>query len=113
MIHLERILVAATVAAVAVFLALAFAWTGEVTGSLRSRPEEAAGLESRAASGAPNAQGSIEASPSHLVRRGETLWSIAGLLLGSGSRWREIYDLNRDRVSDPTRLSEGTVLRLP
>lgn len=116
MIHLERILVGGIVGAVAVFLALSLAWTGEVTGSLRARPAGPGGLETRADSGESAAEpraGEGPSGPSHVVRRGETLWSIADLRLGSGGRWREIFDLNRDRVAEPTRLSEGTVLALP
>lgn len=116
MVHLERILVGAVVAAVAVFLALSFAWTGEVTGSLRERPLASPGarFEPREAPvGEKGNESAFPAGPQHVVQRGETLWSIADLRLGSGNRWREIYDLNRNRVSDPTLLPEGTVLALP
>lgn len=117
MIHLERILVGGVAIAVAVFLALALAWTGDVTGSMRERPADSppTGVET---GGSPDARAAIAGpglpdGPTHVVRKGETLWSIAGHRLGSGGRWREILDLNRERVPDPTLLAEGTVLVLP
>jgi len=117
MIHLERILVGGIAVAVAVFLALALAWTGEVTGSMRERPTDHPAPTAES-SGSRDARAAIAAAalpdgPTHVVRKGETLWSIAGHRLGSGGRWREILDLNRERVPDPTLLAEGTVLVLP
>ncbi len=54
------------------------------------------------------------ASPaSYRVRPGDTLSSIAGTLLHSRGRWREIYDLNRDVLDDEDTLVAGTVIRLP
>lgn len=47
------------------------------------------------------------------VETGDTLVSIARAILKDGDRWREIYELNKDRVSNPDRLLVGTELRLP
>jgi nucleoid-associated protein YgaU len=44
------------------------------------------------------------------VRRGDTLSKIAERELGSADRWREIFSLNRDVISDPDRISPGQVL---
>ena len=49
----------------------------------------------------------------YTVRQGDTLSGIAGSVLGDASRWREIYDLNKDRISDPNLIFPGEVLRLP
>ena len=38
---------------------------------------------------------------------------IAKRELGDGDRWREIYDLNRDKISNPNLIYPGQVLRLP
>ena len=54
------------------------------------------------------------------VAKGDSLWSLAELHLGSGERWRQIADLNRGRVmpdgqrfrpADP--LQPGWTLRVP
>jgi len=53
-------------------------------------------------------------SRTHVVRPGDSLWSIAGEHLGSGRRYSEIAALNRDRLGGrPDFLEPGTVLRLP
>ncbi len=50
----------------------------------------------------------------HTVKPGESLWSIATLHLGDGSRFTEIVELNRDTVGDkPGFLRPGWVLRIP
>jgi len=50
----------------------------------------------------------------HMVERGDNLWNIAKDNLGSGSRWTEIYDLNKDVIgSNPDLIYSGTDLKLP
>jgi nucleoid-associated protein YgaU len=54
------------------------------------------------------------ASPrSHIVQEGESLWRIARQELGSGARWNEIYEANRDVLSSPEALRTGQKLRIP
>lgn len=50
---------------------------------------------------------------SHVVRTGETLATIARLGLGDATRWREIFDLNRDRIKNPDVVRVGQELRVP
>jgi murein DD-endopeptidase MepM/ murein hydrolase activator NlpD len=47
------------------------------------------------------------------VQRGDSLSKIAQRALGDGNRWREIYDANRDTISNPNIIHPGQVLRLP
>jgi len=50
----------------------------------------------------------------HVVERGDDLWSLAARLLGDGSRWRELAELNPVSLADPTRaLVPGEVLLVP
>ena len=49
----------------------------------------------------------------YTVQSGDCLWDIAARELGSGLRWSEIYDLNRDILSDPDRIQIGQELVLP
>ena len=48
-----------------------------------------------------------------VVRQGESLWGVARRTLGKGSRWREIYEANRDAIADPDYLAPGTELAIP
>jgi len=47
------------------------------------------------------------------VKKGDTLSSIARAQLGSSTRWKSIYELNRERIQDPASIKVGTTLRLP
>ena len=44
---------------------------------------------------------------------GDSLNSIASLELGDGTRWIEIYQLNRATIPDPDRIRAGQRLLLP
>ena len=47
------------------------------------------------------------------IKEGDSLSGIARQFMGSGDRWRQLYDLNRHAISDPDRIRAGTVLRVP
>jgi LysM repeat protein len=49
----------------------------------------------------------------YTVKSGDCLWNIAKKQLGDGSRWKEIYDLNRDKISNPNLIHPGLVLVMP
>lgn len=48
----------------------------------------------------------------YTVKAGDTLMSIAREVLGDASRWKEIFDLNADKLTEPGRIYPGQVLRL-
>ena len=47
------------------------------------------------------------------MKKGDCLWNIAKLLLGDGSRYTEIYALNRDKITNPNLIYPGQVLTIP
>jgi nucleoid-associated protein YgaU len=50
----------------------------------------------------------------YVVKQGDSLWLIAKRFTGSGSRWQEMYQLNRAIIGpDPNKLKIGLVLRVP
>lgn len=49
----------------------------------------------------------------YTVKSGDCLWNIAKKQLGDGSRWKEIYNLNLDRISSPNLIHAGLVLVMP
>lgn len=49
----------------------------------------------------------------YTVQKGDCLWNIAKKHLGNGSRYTEIYNLNRDKISNPNLIQPGWVLTLP
>src|SRR5262245_37686125 len=62
---------------------------------------------------APTVASETAGSRVHLVKEGESLWMISKKELGAGSRWKEIYDANRDQLSSPEALHTGLKLRIP
>ncbi len=79
-------------------------------------PDAAAlnGKAQAAGSGSENAGSPPPAPPAtYRVLPGDTLSSIAGALLHSRGRWRELYEANRDVIHDEDTLVAGTVIRIP
>ncbi len=49
----------------------------------------------------------------YTVKKGDCLWNIAASELGDGSRWPEIYELNKDKINNPRLIYAGQELVLP
>lgn len=53
-----------------------------------------------------------DSTRAHVVKPGDTLWSLAATYLGDSQRWREILALNSS-VRAPNELTVGTTVRIP
>lgn len=69
---------------------------------------------------APGAEGAAAAGPAarydtYVVQRGDSLWSIAAKpeVYGKATRWRRLFDANRNLLSSPDRLKAGMTLQIP
>ena len=68
----------------------------------------------RPASKKTNTSTNSEQTKTYTVKRGDCLWNIAKAKLGSGSRYMEIYNLNKKVIgSNPNLIYPGQVLVLP
>jgi DNA-binding SARP family transcriptional activator len=92
----------------------------ESTDSTAAPPPAGAGHEPLPAAGHPHPDLTVTAPAAtppapapYVVQRGDNLWDIAESHLGSGFRWREIFDLNRDLIVDPNLICTGWKLTLP
>lgn len=56
---------------------------------------------------------SAPAPKTYTVKSGDCLWNIAKKQLGNGSRYNEIYNLNKDKIKNPNLIYAGQVLVLP
>ena len=50
---------------------------------------------------------------SYDVQAGDSLSQIAQAQFGDANRWREIYELNKDIISDPNKIQVGQKLKMP
>ena len=53
------------------------------------------------------------AARTHTVKAGDTLSGIAKEHLGSAGAYMKIFELNKDQLTDPDKITPGQVLRLP
>lgn len=65
----------------------------------------------------PGLSGSVASVPmgdaeTYTVQKGDTLMKIAFETYGDISKWREIYDANRDKIQDPNQISKGMTLSI-
>ncbi|HNQ21658.1 MAG TPA: LysM peptidoglycan-binding domain-containing protein [Phycisphaerae bacterium] len=49
----------------------------------------------------------------HTVARHDTLYSLARKYYNDQKRWKDIYEANRDKISDPNRIMVGQQLLIP
>jgi nucleoid-associated protein YgaU len=67
------------------------------------------------ATGAPAAGGAAAgaAATSYTVKAGDTLSKIAKEHLGDANAYMDIFNANRDQLSDPDKIRPGQVLKIP
>ena len=81
-------------------------WQQEVVGDIR--------VEAKAAA-APATAGAPATAPqaTYTVKAGDTLSKIAKEHLGNANAYMEIFNANRDQLTDPDKIKPGQVLKLP
>ena len=80
-------------------------WQQEVVVDIRVQPKAAA---APAAAPSPAA-----AQQTYTVKPGDTLSKIAKEHLGNANAYMEIFNANRDQLTDPDKIKPGQVLKLP
>jgi len=77
-------------------------WQQEVVAEIRATGAAAAG---------PSAGGQAERT--YTVKAGDTLSKIAKEMLGDTSAYMDIFNANKDQLSDPNKIKPGQVLKIP
>ena len=62
---------------------------------------------------APRPTATAPKTATYTVKSGDCLWNIAKKYLGDGSRYNEIYNLNKDKIKNPNLIYPNQVLTLP
>ena len=47
------------------------------------------------------------------IKSGDTLWAVSSKFLGSGARYTEIFEANREVIKDPDKIYPGQKIRIP
>jgi nucleoid-associated protein YgaU len=84
-------------------------WQKEVVADIRVSPTAAP---------KPTAQPTSSAQPAapmqtYTVQSGDTLSAIAKRFLGNANEYMEIFNANRDQLSDPDMIKPGQILKIP
>ena len=61
----------------------------------------------------PTAAAAPSGSDTYTVKSGDTLSKIAKDHLGDGNAYMEIFNANRDQLTDPDKIKPGQVLKIP
>ncbi len=77
------------------------------------QPEIAAKAGADEFEGDPEAKKEILTGSAVIIRRGDSLWTVARRNYGAGIRYTTIFDANRDQVRNPHRIYPGQVLKVP
>jgi nucleoid-associated protein YgaU len=70
-------------------------WSQEVVADIKARP------------------GAAQAAQTYTVKPGDTLSKIAKELLGDATAYPEIFEANRDQLTDADKIKPGQVLKIP
>ena len=80
-------------------------WQKDVVADIRVKPS-AAHQQASATAGSG-------VMTTYTVQSGDTLSAIAKRFLGNANDYMEIFNLNRDQLSDPDKIKPGQVLKIP
>jgi nucleoid-associated protein YgaU len=90
-------------------------WQKEVQADIRVKP----GAQPQSGGGAQQTQSMPQPTPAkaslktYTVQSGDTLSEIAKRELGSANKYMEIFNANRDQLTDPDKIKPGQVLKMP
>ena len=87
-------------------------WQKDIVADIKVNAAASAQPAASASQPAPAASQS-HTNETYTVQAGETLSSIAKKLLGNANAYMDIFNANKDQLSDPDKIKPGQVLRLP
>jgi nucleoid-associated protein YgaU len=85
-------------------------WQHEIMADIRVTPGAPAQPSAQSIPQPTPAKASIK---TYTVKSGDTLGEIAKRELGSANKYMDIFNANRDQLSDPDKIKPGQVLKIP
>jgi LysM repeat protein len=85
-------------------------WQKEVMADIRVKPGAQASAQTQSIPQPTPAKASMK---TYTVKSGDTLGEIAKRELGSANKYMEIFNANRDQLTDPDKIKPGQVLKIP
>jgi len=79
-------------------------WRNDIVGDIKSTGKSAP---------SPAAKSSSAAAGTYTVKAGDTLSRIAKETMGNSNAYMDIFNANKDQLSDPDKIKPGQVLRIP
>ena len=86
-------------------------WQKDVAADIKVKPGAAPHAPAQAPAQAAPAQPA--ATETYTVQAGDTLSAIAKKFFGNANDYMEIFNANRDQLSDPDKIKPGQVLKIP
>jgi hypothetical protein len=80
-------------------------WQKEVVADIKVRPGASQPAQQRGTTGG--------GGQTHTVQSGDTLSAIAEKYLGDANAYMDIFNANRDQLTDPDKIKPGQVLKIP
>jgi nucleoid-associated protein YgaU len=87
-------------------------WQKDVVADIKVRPSTMKDPTPNR-SAAPQQTSSPAAMTTYTVQAGDTLSAIAKKFLGNANDYMEIFNANRDQLTDPDKIKPGQVLKIP
>ena len=81
-------------------------WQKDVVADIKVQPRASAAAAPAAAQPAANGQ-------TYTVKAGDTLSGIAKQFYGQANQYMDIFNANRDQLTDPDKIQPGQVLKIP
>lgn len=77
-------------------------------------PEVVAPEEGKTVVQKENVESEVKVSTKeYTIQKNDSLWKIAEKEMGSGHRWKYLYEQNKDRIKNPNKLRVGTKIVIP
>ena len=86
-------------------------WQKDIMADIRVKPGAQASASQTQAT--PQPTPAKAAMKTYTVKSGDTLSEIAKRELGSANKYMEIFNANKDQLTDPDKIKPGQVLKIP